>query len=135
MRTVAILLALLSALAVVPPAANAANECSAPTATNATQSFCVSHTVTKPAGQVPDEPYWDTYYVWLGPGPCVGATFSSACRGTPVTDGSGVPLPTSGAVGAGVFGILWQETNGLDGLQRAPTSDNGPHAADKMVLV
>lgn len=135
MRTVAVALALLSVLALVPPSVTAANECVAPSANNATSAFCVTILVAKPNGGLPETPYWDTYYLWIGPGPCTTAPVSASCRGVPAADGSGVPLPTSGAVGAGVFGVLWKETNVLTGLQRQPVFDGGVKPADAMVLV
>lgn len=90
----------------------------------------------KPASQVPNTPYWGTYYLWVGPAACASAPLGPACRGLPASPGSGVPHPTGGTpVGLGTFGILWQESNGLEGLQREARSFGGLKPADHMVLV
>lgn len=134
MRIVAISIALLGVFALIPPSASAADECVAPSPPTIAQSFCVALTVNKPAG-APETPYWDKYYVWFGPGPCGDAPTGPVCRGTPTAPGSGVPLPTSGSVGPGLFGVLWQETNTVDGLQRQSIYFSGQKPADVMVLV
>lgn len=138
MRTVAVAFAVLSIAALIPPSVHAVNnDCVAPNANNLTSSFCVEITQTqKPTGQIPDTPYWGKYYLWIGPGPCTSAPGGSACRGIPASPGSGVPLPAgAGAVGAGAFGILWQETNGVSGLQREAFFLGSLKPADHMVLV
>ena len=135
MRTVAVAFALLSVLALLPPSVNAANECVPPSANTAATAFCVPIPLAKPAGGLPETPYWDTYYLWIGPGPCSAAPAGPICRGTPAAEGSGVPLPTEGAIGAGVFGVLWKETNSVTGLQRQPVFSGSIKPADAMVLV
>ena len=135
MRIVAVALALLSILALVPPT-QAADECEA---TTPTHHVCVVIPLTKPAPPppspaLPASPTWGTYYLYVGPAACASPT-SNACRGIPAED-PGVAPPTGGEpVGVGAFGILWQESNGVGGLQRERFNLGGSRPADRMVLV
>ena len=130
MRTVAVLLALLSVLPLFPMSL-AADDCANPGAA----SFCQRIDAPRPSTPngvptPPDTPYWGSYYLWLGVGHCV-TPLSSDCRGQPAYQ-PGVEPPTGGSpVGPGVFGVLYEESNGLAGLQRSFTS----RVADRMVLV
>lgn len=134
MRLVATMVALVGIIALLPQVE--ANECN--TSTSPARA-CVTIPVAKPASQpgvpsVPDTPYWGTYYLWLGPGHCAAPT-SNECLGTPSAPNSGVPLPVGQPVGVGTFGMLYQESNGLPGLQRAQTFSGGIKAPDRMILV
>lgn len=137
MRKVAVLVALACALALLPPA-RAANECTVDVAEGV---VCLEIPVENP-GTPPGTPgvppaagtYFGTYYLWIGAGDCSQSPISNACRGVPVAPGSGVPTP-AGAVGAGVFGILYEESNGVDGLQRSKFFFGGLRPADHTVLV
>ena len=135
MRTVAVLLMLSSILA-YSPTTLAVDDCQ----TNAGQAqACIAIPVAKPtppppAPSVPSSPYFGTYYLWVRGTKCM-SPLSNECRGTP-TEGAGLWNPAgAGAVGAGAFGILWEESNGLPSLQRANTVFNGFKLADHMVLV
>ena len=133
MRIVATVAALLTLVAVFPPVATA-DDCAAPGA----MSYCYplgAQRPTLPPGfpAVPDTTYWGQYYLWVGAGRC--ATFDlNDCRGTPATPPVGVKLPPQvggGTLGFGLFGVLYEETNGMEGLQRYWTS----RPADRMVLL
>lgn len=121
MRTVAVTLAILSALALVPPTF-ASDEC-APDVGGAV--YCEEIPVDEPTTPpglpgVPAavRPFFGTYYLWVGPGECT-SPLSNVCRGVPVAPGSGIPTP-AGNVAVGVFSVLYEESNGLTGLQRSP---------------
>lgn len=119
MRILAVLVAL-AGIALVPPAA-AGNEC----VTNAAALvFCQQIDVNNPDPRVPRNDAFDTYFLWVGPGKCM--TVSGDCFGTPAGPGST----------AGLFGVLYQDTNPLLGLQRSGINVGERFiAADKMVLV
>jgi hypothetical protein len=114
-----------------------ANECT----TNAGSArVCQAVPVAKPVPPPPApgvpaqfDRYFDTYYVFIAGTGCTSPT-SHSCTGGPPASGSGVPLPTGGAFGAGVFGVIWQETNNCGGLQRATLGGCGM-GADRMILV
>lgn len=128
MKTVAALVALAGILAVLPTTVGGpADECRSDPPNVVCESFEVSH---QGLPMINTLPYFDTYYLWVGLGDC-SLPPSTLCRGTPAAPGSGVPTP-AGNVGAGVFGLLYQETNSAPGLQR---SQAGTFQADKMVLV
>jgi len=76
----------------------------------------------------PPVPAQKPRYVWIGPGKCVqGATLDIPdCRGTPAAGGST----------QGLFGVVYEESNTIGGLQRAPiTIGERTYAADKMLLI
>lgn len=92
---------------------------------------------------LPQTTYWGNYYLWLGVGRCTTPDLN-VCRGSPPGPPVGVEKPDcplapsqcpsgvfGGTVGVGVFGILYEETNGVAGLQRYYTT----RPADRMVLV
>lgn len=132
MKSVALLVALVGILAVMPTTLGGpADECRRDPPAVVCQSFEVSH---QGLPVLSSQPYFDTYYLWTAPGKCASPT-APDCRGTPAAPGSGVPTP-AGNVGAGAFGLLYQETNGAAGLQRGFLIFGGqPYQADKMVLV
>lgn len=79
-------------------------------------------------------PYADHYYLWVSWGDCTPSPLTANCLGKPAAPGSGVPTP-SGAVGAGQFGLLYQESNACPGLQRFTVACGGVKPADRMILV
>ncbi|HET6406011.1 MAG TPA: hypothetical protein VFH78_15330 [Candidatus Thermoplasmatota archaeon] len=133
MRSVAVTIALLSLVAVFPPASSS-DECAAP----GTLSFCQKLDVMRPnpppgVPNLPNTPYYGTYYLWVGAGHCIGTNLND-CRSYPPGGPIGVKLPAEaggGTVGFGVFGMLFEESNGAPGLQRFVTS----RPPDRMVLV
>jgi hypothetical protein len=133
MRTVAALLAI-SAILVALPLTSAADEC---TTNAAAAQVCLAIPIGRPSSPsplpgVPDMALWDTYYLSITPLKCLSPT-SNDCAGSPAAEDSGIPMPVGEPVGLGVFGVLWQESNGCSGLQRrsvAPCSQ-----PDRMVLV
>lgn len=143
MRKVAMILALLCALPVLFPAAHA-TDCVTDVDSG---TVCTDIPVAKPgtpdgAPGVPAaaSPYFGRYYLYIGAGDCTEsatAAISNACRGTPASPGSGVPLPSPpGPVGAGALGILYQESNSFDGLQRRQFAfGSGLRPADHMILI
>ena len=139
MRKVAVTVAVLSLLALVPPTQAAEDQCQlAPAEGIACLALPVQKPVSPPgAPGVPPEAnaYFGTYYLWVGPGDCTGSVIAGGCRGVPASPGSGVPLPTGGAVGAGVFGVLYEESNNAAGLQRQQFAEGGLRLPDHMVLV
>lgn len=138
MRKVAVALALLSVLAVFPPAA-AEDECRIEAATG---RVCVAIPADRPStppglpGAPPQtDPYYGTYYVWMNAQKCSQSAIGNACRGVPVGPGSGVPTP-AGNVGAGVFSVVYEESNGVPGLQRQVfIFGGGVRPPDRTVLV
>lgn len=135
MRTVAIIVALASVLVAFP--VTQADDCAPPQPNTGAVHFCISQEVNRPSSlptQVNGLPYWGKYYIWIGPGHCL-SPLSNECTGQqPASPGSGVPLPAGSPVGPHVFGVLWQESNGIHGLQRRDTYP-GPKPADHMVLI
>lgn len=126
MKTVAALVALVGIVAVMPLALGGpANECQMTPPGIICRELVVSHQNLPVVNTVP---YFDTYYLWIGAVSCESPT-TNDCRGTP-SAGAGVTTP-AGPVGVGLFGILYQETNGAPGLQRF----SGSTPADRMVLV
>lgn len=108
MRAVAILLPALLLVAVMPATAASNDECA---------STCVPVTAPRPTGSVPAV----TYYVWYGTSACddlPGGPFSLECKGS-----------------GRVLGVLYEETNGLGGLQRKGIVLDKPYPADKAVLL
>lgn len=96
MRAVAVLLALLALPAVMPASASSAyDQC---TTGVASASACHAATTPPAADRVPG----NTYYVFVGGRACTTAPTSGECLG-------GNSL---------VYGAVYQETNGLEGLQR-----------------
>lgn len=138
MRTVAVLLALASALALIPPA-TAENEC----ATDLVEGrLCMELPVQNPGAPpglpgVPPQanPYFGTYYLWVGIEDCSQSPISNDCRGVPVSPGSGVPTPDGSAVGLGIFSMLYEESNNVAGLQRNVFFAGGLRQPDHTVLV
>ena len=131
MRTVAVALAVLTLVAALPTVLSA-DECANP----GSLSFCVPIDASRPNSppgvpSLPQTPYWGKYYLWIGAGHCTTLNLND-CRSVPATGPVGADLPTgSGYVGLGTFGMLFEETNGMTGLQRFFTT----RAADRMVLV
>lgn len=134
MRIVAVALAVLSLVALYPPVVSA-DDCANP----GSGSFCRQIDATRPNSPpgvptAPPTPYWGKYYLWLGAGRCASMDLND-CRGHPATGPVGVDLPDQvgggTAPGVGLLGILYEETNGMNGLQRFFTSRPG----DRMVLV
>lgn len=137
-RTVAIVVAALAFAATLIPAqaAGPEDQCRDSGTHTQCESFDISdaHQGVSPVNGLP---YWDRYYVWISPGSCgsAGAILTEPCNGYP-GEGNGVPLPTGGAAGAGVFSVLYQETNGANGLQRARLFYGGQQVLpDRTVLV
>lgn len=128
---VAVAVATLSLLATLPTALSY-DECAAPGSLSACQTIGAQRPASPPGvPTLPASPYWGTYYLWLGAGRCVAMDLND-CRGFPSAPESGVPLPDgSRTVGLGTFGMLYQESNGMAGLQRYVTLRPG----DRMVLV
>jgi len=134
MRTVAVVIAALTLVALYPPVASA-NDC----ANAGSGSLCVEIPASRPNSppgvpSLPPTPYWGKYYLWIGAGHCTTGDLAD-CRGHPATGPVGVDLPDQAgggtAPGLGVIGMLYEETNGMNGLQRFFTSRPG----DRMVLV
>lgn len=128
MRTVAVAIAALSLLAAFP-LVQSADECANP----GSASFCRRIDAGRPSTppgfpSVPDTPYWGTYYLWIAPGRCLSV--SNDCRSVPAQPPVGVEYP-GGTAGLGIFGVLFEESNGMPGLQRSFTTRPG----DRMVLV
>ena len=138
MRTVAVATLLaLSFVLVTFPVTSATNECTTSTSTG---QFCQAVPVAKPVPPPPapglppqTDVYFDLYYLFVKPMACTSPT-SHDCRGIPPAGGSGVPVPTGGAIGANVFAILFQETNNCGGLQRKAVGGCSS-AGDRMILV
>lgn len=143
MRSVAVALAVLTLVAAFPTVLSA-DECATP----GSASFCVPIDASRPTSppgvpSLPQTTYWGKYYLWLGAGHCTTLNLND-CRGYPPGTPVGVEKPDcplapsqcpagvfGGTVGFGIFGLLYEETNGMAGLQRYYTS----RAADRMVLV
>lgn len=79
-------------------------------------------------------PYADHYYIWLGWDACTPNPLTYDCMGRPAAGGSGVPTPI-GPVTAGMFGVLYQESNGCGGLQRFKQACGALVEPDRMILV
>ena len=130
MRIVAVALAVLSLVALYPPGVSA-NDCANP----GSGSFCQEINASRPNSppgvpSLPPTPNWGKYYLWLGAGHCTTGNLND-CRGVPASPPVGVELPQGGTLGFGQFGMLYEESNGLPGLQRFFTS----RAGDRMVLI
>lgn len=127
MRTVAVILALLTVVPMLPVAA--ADDC----ANAGAGSFCTHFTVDRPGSPpgvptVPASPNYGKYYLWISGTRCT-SPLSADCQGTsnpPV----GVHVPEYGYAGVGLVAVLYQETNGAAGLQRFLLS----RAPDRSVL-
>jgi hypothetical protein len=134
LRTVAALLAL-SCVLVLIPFSQATGDCFTDTVR---RQVCSTIPVDKPntvppAPTTPDTPYWGTYYLYLAAGECADNAIANDCTGRPTAPGSGVPLPTGGAIGSGQgVGTLYKESNGRPGLQRFFAY---PAPADRIILV
>lgn len=112
MRTVAVLLAFLAIPAVMPTAMAAPNDCNVVVAS---ARVCVALPLPNPAAK--------TFYVYAGDTSCTvvpwGPT-SNSCRGQTSI----------------VYGTVYEETNGLGGLQRESVTWNGRNfPADKVLLL
>lgn len=132
MRNVAIALAALTLIAALPTVLSA-DECAAA----GSGSLCIPIAATRPTSppgvpQIPNEPFFGTYYLWLGAGHCT--TFDlNDCRSVGANRfGFALPNEVGGGrtPGVGIFGLLYQETNGAPGLQRYFTT----RLSDTMVL-
>lgn len=119
MRTVAAMVAILGIVALFPQVS--ADDCNLSTSP---AHACQKIDVPAPGSPVPPAAVFGTYYVWIGPGHCTNP-IGGDCRGVPAGAGSTL----------GVFGVLYQESNGLGGLQRTATFTAGHRPADRMVLV
>lgn len=120
MRTVAIFFALLT-LAAALPVASANNAC---TTNPGEPRVCVTVPVTSPNPAVASK----TYYVYAGHAACKEVPlgpFTSECSGTPATGGATL----------GLFGIVYEETNGLPGLQRTDLIVGRYYPADRILLI
>lgn len=120
MRIVAVALALFF-LATAMPAATASDDCY----TNAAEPrACVPIPLPSPHPTVAAK----TFYAHFGGPACKtlpAGPLSRDCTGT----------PASGGATLGVFGILYEETNGLQGLQRFSTSVGTVRNGDRILLV
>lgn len=122
MRT--ILLLLLAGLVAGPALAEVAetiipDDCR----TNATAAI-VCQKIEPPQPGAP-APTVKTHYLWIGPGACTSASLSQ-CAGTPGGSGST----------AGVFGVLYEESNTAPGLQRFDINTGTKiYRPDRMVLI
>ena len=131
MRNVAVALAVMTLIAALPTVLSA-DECATP----GSGSACVPIDASRPNSppgfpQLPQTAYWGKYYLWIGAGHCITLNLND-CRGFPAASGSGIPLPDGGTAPIpGIFGILYEETNGAPGLQRFFTS----RSADRMILI
>lgn len=141
MRPVAVTLAVLMFLVTFPPTSVAADECAPGNA--GALSWCVPIEAYRPTSppnvpSLPPSQLWGKYYLWIGPGHCT-SPFSGDCRSVPAGEPRGVPTgappPAPSYVGAGLFGVLFQESNGLAGLQRTLSAAGGARPPDRMVLV
>lgn len=139
MRTVAVTFVILSTLALFPPGL-AADECQLDVQHG---TICVStgdllnRQSTPPGVPNPNEPYYGKYYLWIGPGHCLPNPLVLDCRGS-LAPGSGTALPYEaggGSLPIGLFGVLYQESNGVPGLQRTPVVSGGLRPPDHMVLI
>jgi hypothetical protein len=133
LRALAVVAAALFLLAALPPAqAGPVDECKgARTPTAFCHEFEVEH---RGLPAINTLPYFDTYYLFVASAACTSAPFSTECSSSPAP-GSGVPLPTGdGTVGVNRMPILYQETNGAPGLQRARVFSGIQYEADKTVL-
>lgn len=133
MRNVAIALAALTLIAALPTVFSA-DECAAP----GSGSFCIPIAATRPTSppgvpQIPNEPFFGTYYLWLGAGHCTSINLND-CRSFHA-DSHGFALPNEAGGGRtpgfDLFGLLYQESNGAPGLQRYFTT----RVSDTMVLI
>ena len=145
MRTVAVALALVSVFALVP-AAEGADQCYTDLAAG---QACITLPMTQPTLPPPapglppqTSPYFGTYYLWFGPGECIPNPISDDCRGVEASKDSGIPVPEAGdpvpyvaPVCACVFGTVYKESNGVDGLQRHPVIFGQFRDADHMILL
>lgn len=119
MRTVAAMVAIAGLVALFPQV-NAANDCNISTSP---AHACQAVSVPWPGSPVPESAAFGMYYVWVGPGHCVPPT-APDCRGVPAGPGSTL----------GLVGVIYQESNGLPGLQRQATNVGGFRPPDKMVV-
>ncbi|HUR69841.1 MAG TPA: hypothetical protein VM370_11405 [Candidatus Thermoplasmatota archaeon] len=133
----------MSSILVLVPLGVAANDCDNLINT-ANQHICVAIPAGRPASPsplpaVPNSGLFGTYYLFVAGNQCTNVA-SDGCRGLPASPGSGIPNPTpdGGTLvpSLSVWGLLWQESNQLSGLQRKGISSGGVfHPADHIVLV
>jgi hypothetical protein len=117
LRSAVLIVALATVFALVPASATGFDECVV-----APASGIICQKIEANPGS--PAPQLKAHYLWIGPGNCVSGTTPTPgnCAGTPN--------------GQGVFGILYEESNGVGGLQRNGQVINGVFkAADKIVLV
>lgn len=113
MRTVAILLALLALPAVMPTVLGTTDQCQ--TALTSARA-CVR--VDVPAVAERTQPA--TYFVYVGDSSCLSSPTGTACRGE----------------NSLAYGVVYQNTNGVEGLQRQGGVVNGrAFAADRNLLL
>lgn len=126
-RVVACLVALASLAALVPVGA-AEDQC---TSNDPLRRACVGAPLNAPSGLPsplygPADLVFGRYYVYVGTADCLASAISNSCRG--VEAGAGSTL--------GVFGIVHEESNGVDGLQRQKFVFGGRLVlADRMVVL